>query len=67
VRRNLNPTNKTIAAGLKPTLELFDLATDRAEEHDVSATHPDIVSRLMQMMKAQHTPSKEFPFAALDP
>ena len=66
VRRNLNPTNKTIAAGLKPTLELFDLATDRAEAHDVSAAHPDIVTRLMQMMKAQHTPSKEFPFAALD-
>jgi len=66
VRRNLAPTKKTIAQGLKPTLELFDLATDRSEEHDVSATHADIVSKLSQLMKAQHTPSKEFPFPALD-
>jgi arylsulfatase A len=66
VRRNLAPTKKTIAQGLKPTLELFDLATDRSEEHDVSAKHPDIVGKLTQLMKAQHTPSKEFPFPALD-
>jgi arylsulfatase A len=66
VRRNLAPTKKTIAQGLKPTLELFDLATDRSEEHDVSAEHADIVSKLSQLMKAQHTPSKEFPFPALD-
>jgi hypothetical protein len=48
-------------------LELFDLANDRSEEHDVSAEHADIVSKLSQLMKAQHTPSKKFPFPALDP
>jgi arylsulfatase A len=67
VRRNLAPTKKTIAQGLKPMLELFDLANDRSEEHDVSAEHADIVSKLSQLMKAQHTPSKKFPFPALDP
>ncbi len=64
IRRNLLPTKKTIAQ--VPTLELFDLATDSREEHDVAAAHPDIVARLTQLMKEQHTPSKEFPFVALD-
>ena len=66
IRRNLLPTKKAIAEGLKPTLELFDLAADSREEHDVAAAHPDIVATLTQLMKEQHTPSKEFPFAALD-
>jgi arylsulfatase A-like enzyme len=66
IRRNLLPNKKAIAQGLKPSLELFDLASDPSEKHDVAAAHPDIVARLTQLMKEQHTPSKVFPFAALD-
>lgn len=66
VRQNLLPTKKMINQGLKPTFELYDLASDLHEEHDVAAQHPDIVAKMTEVMKAQHTPSKEFPFAALD-
>ncbi len=66
VRRNLLPTRKSLAQGLKPTFELYNLATDLREEHDVAAAHPEIVARLTRLMKQQHTPSKEFPFPALD-
>lgn len=66
VRQNLLPTRKKIAQGIKPTWELYDLADDPREEHDVAAAHPDVVARLTRLMKEQHTPSREFPFAALD-
>ncbi len=66
VRQNLMPTKKMIAQVAKPTFELYDLSTDLHEEHDVAAQHPDIVAKMTEIMKAQHTPSKEFPFAALD-
>jgi len=66
LRTNLAPTKKTIAQGLKPTLELFNIANDPHEEHDVAKDHPDVVARLTEIMKAQHTASEVFPFAALD-
>ncbi len=66
VRQNLLLTKKMIAQGLKPAFELYDLAADPHEEHDVAAQHPDLVGKMTEIMKAQHTPSKEFPFAALD-
>jgi hypothetical protein len=42
------------------------VAASPREEHNVAAAHPEIAARLAQIMKEQHTPSKEFPFAALD-
>lgn len=66
IRRNLLPTKKDAAQGRKPTLELYDLASDPREEHDVAAAHPEVVARLMELMNQQHTPSKQFPFPALD-
>jgi arylsulfatase A len=47
-------------------IELYDLSQDRSEMKDVSAQHPDIVAKLERLMRAQHTPSKAFPFPALD-
>jgi len=48
-------------------IELYDLAKDRFETTDVSARYPEVVSRLEKLMREQHTPSKDFPFPALDP
>ena len=66
VRQNLMPTKKMLAQGEKPTFELYNLATDLHEEHDVAAQHADVVAKMTEIMRQQHTPSKEFPFPALD-
>jgi arylsulfatase len=64
VRQNLNPREK--GAQPKMQIELYDLAKDPAETADVSAKHPEVVRRLKTLMREQHTPSKDFPFPALD-
>ncbi|EEF57661.1 arylsulfatase [Pedosphaera parvula] len=63
VRQHLKPKGNA-----KPNLhiELYDLQTDIAESHDVSDEHPDIVTKLDNLMREQHIPSKAFPFPALD-
>lgn len=66
VRQNLLANPKAAARGKKPSLELYNLADDPHEEHDVAAAHPEIVARLSKVLREQHTPSKEFPFPALD-
>ena len=66
IRQNLIVTKKAASQGIKPSFELYDLATDAREEHDVAAQHPDILAQMTALMKQQHAPSKEFPFAALD-
>jgi arylsulfatase A len=47
-------------------IELYNLATDRAETKDVSAEHPEIVAKLEKIMREQHVNSTDFPFPALD-
>lgn len=66
VRQNLLANKKKAAAGRSPTFELYDLAADPQEQQDVAAAQPDVVARLTRLMHQQHTPSKEFPFPALD-
>ncbi|HEV2294315.1 MAG TPA: arylsulfatase [Tepidisphaeraceae bacterium] len=43
--------------------ELFDLATDPSEQHNVALDHPDIVARLAKLLDEQHAPSNVFPLA----
>jgi arylsulfatase len=64
IRQNLVPRGKA-----KPNLhiELYNLRDDPAETTDVSAKHPDIVARIERLFREQHTPSADFPIAALDP
>jgi hypothetical protein len=42
-------------------LELFDLDTDRQEQHDIGATHPDIVRRMETYLKTARTDSELWP------
>lgn len=42
-------------------VELYDLSTDLAEEHDVAAQHPDIVARIEEIMRTDRTESPLFP------
>ena len=38
-------------------MQLYNLAEDPAEQHDVAADHPDIVSRLSTLLESARTPS----------
>ena len=64
-RTNLQPMAAT--KDKKPgTLELYDLKTDPAETTNVAAQHPEVVAKLMAVMKEQHVPTKLWPISALD-
>jgi arylsulfatase A-like enzyme len=45
-------------------MELYDLSRDGAEKNNVAAQHPDIVSKLTQMMQQAHVPDKNWPLFA---
>jgi arylsulfatase A len=68
VRQDLLPRRNGKQRGVQPVVktELYDLATDPTESTDRSADQPQIVARLEQLMRVQHTPSKDFPMPVLD-
>lgn len=45
---------------IKGIPSLYNLGTDLREERDVSDEHPDIVNRMKQIIKEQHTPNPYF-------
>jgi arylsulfatase A len=42
-------------------LELYDLDTDRQEQHDIAAAHPDVVGRMERYLKTARTESERWP------
>lgn len=53
-------------ARTEPPMELYNLATDIGEKTNVAAQHPDIVARIVALMREQHVPSKDFPLPGID-
>jgi len=53
VRQNISKGNMQI--------ELYNLADDIAEQHDLAAQHPERVDQLDQLMTEAHVPSEIFP------
>jgi arylsulfatase len=47
-------------------LELYNLAEDPGETRDVSADHPALVREIEGIMRADRTPSTEFPLPGVD-
>lgn len=47
-------------------IELFDLASDFHEDHDIADEHPEIVSQIAEIMRSAHTPSSVFHFGRID-
>jgi arylsulfatase A-like enzyme len=43
-------------------IELYDLARDPEEKHDLAAAHLEIVRRLSRIMEREHSPSPDFPW-----
>ena len=52
---------KAIRSGLDKPLELYDLGTDLAEEHNVAAQHPDVVEKIEEHLKTARTDSECWP------
>ena len=42
-------------------LELYDLSSDVAEQHDVAAAHPEVVQKIEGYLKAARTESEIWP------
>jgi hypothetical protein len=47
-------------------IELYNLATDVGEQHDMAARRPRIVERIAAIMRREHTNSEAFPIKILD-
>ncbi|MCB9896972.1 MAG: arylsulfatase [Planctomycetes bacterium] len=58
VRRDLAKGNTRV--------ELYDLAVDPDQRHDVADAHPDVVARALEVMRVEHVPSAEFPLKGVD-
>jgi len=58
---------KNVFKNSQAPVELYDLQTDPAEQHDVAANHPDVVSAIVAIMKRSHTENPDFPFAGQPP
>ncbi|HVV04978.1 MAG TPA: arylsulfatase [Puia sp.] len=46
------------------TLELYDLSQDVSEKNNVAAQHPDIVKKMLSLMREAHVPDKNWPLFA---
>ncbi len=47
-------------------VQLYDLAADPSEQHDLADSTPDVVNHLTALMSEQHEPSALFPLRPLD-
>jgi arylsulfatase len=68
VRVGLSKKQNAAAGGSRggSEVQLYNLRKDPAETTNVAAEHAEIVEKMKQIMRDQHTPSGEFPFPALD-
>ena len=64
VRQRLKPAGRN--ATPRMAVALYHLKEDPNETTDVSGKHPDVLARMIRIMKEQHVPSEAFPMAALD-
>jgi arylsulfatase len=62
IRRATGPKRPAVAG---PT-ELYDLATDPAEAHDVAAAHPEVVERMEAIFAREHRPDPAWPLPFAD-
>jgi len=58
---------------VRPTLakdpsvvEVYDLANDISEKHNLAAERPDLVKRGLEVMRKEHVPNKDFPLPGVD-
>jgi len=47
-------------------IELYNLADDPGEQHNVADAHPQVVGRLQKLMESEHTKSQRYPLRPFD-
>ncbi len=47
-------------------LEVYDLASDPSEAHDIAEDRPDLVARAVAILKKEHVPNTDFPLPGVD-
>jgi arylsulfatase A-like enzyme len=52
---------KAVRHGINGEIELYDLASDLGEEHNVAAQHPDVVARIAELLRDARTDSEHWP------
>jgi arylsulfatase A len=52
---------KALRMGVDQPIELYDLATDLGEQHDLAAENAEVVSRIEEIMRTGRTESELFP------
>ena len=55
---------KAVRKGAGAPMELYDLKTDRGEQRDLSAQHPEIVAKMEALMTSSRTESPDWPLQA---
>ena len=58
---------KAVKNGSDAAIELYDLESDRAEQHDLALQHPNIVAKMEALMKSAHTDSPDWPLTPAKP
>ena len=56
---------KGLKLGVNGPIELYDLANDIGEQHNVAAEHPDVVQRIAHIMETAPTPSDRYPIGQI--
>jgi arylsulfatase A-like enzyme len=64
IRAHMRPKDKKLPVDLR--IELYNLASDIGESHDVASRHPEVVAQAEALFQSQHRPSAEFPLPGID-
>jgi arylsulfatase A len=64
VRQKMMPQGKDAKPNLE--IELYNLKADPQETTNVAAANPQIVAQIEKLLRQEHTPSRDFPFPAID-
>ncbi|WP_437204950.1 arylsulfatase [Planctomicrobium sp. SH664] len=58
---------KAVRTGLAAPLEIYDLASDPTESHNVANEHPEVVRRVEEFLKTARSESEEWPLLTRNP